>query len=440
MLTILNQSYALALISARSDLVVVLVPGDLPPGTGTVTVTYTGGISDPATVQIVDATFGIATQLGTGYGPAFASNVVGDAATMNTLLNPARPGQELIVYGTGLGVSGERPIVWVGNFSAPIVDTGPLGPSYPGIEQIQILIPEGIEGCYVPIAVQVGMSVSNFASLAISATDGACSDPLSYTKDELEAIRNKETIRVGTITVLQRIYDSATARFFEYSRDALLQSLAVFGTPPLGTCTVNNFLSRQPPVQPIRPLDAGPRLNLLNVPGGALPNLTYTLSPDMPGGYSLSHTIHTARLAAPGPLQLTGPGGADIGAFTAGQIYNGNWTDTEGTWSSWVPGEPAQLQWLRTAQPGYYEFDWTLPQERRLVCSIKPLSVDGSPFAEESFQVPGFVTLAIAQRNQDGSLGMPTVGATTAYLAFASLPTRFTAPGLDLGFFFSPGY
>jgi uncharacterized protein (TIGR03437 family) len=432
-----DRSYSLPVLLASEGKVVALVPQDAPAGDASVTLRYAGESSNPAPIRIVHYTFGILTVLNIGAGQAFASNVTGDTTTLNTLLEPARPGQQVILYGTGLGVDGITPTVWIGNSQATVLSFGPTG-SYPGVEQIQIVIPEGIEGCYVPVAVQMGNTISNFASLGIASGDGACSDPLSYTREQLEQIRSLSKVRVGVINIDTGV---AQAKFVEYDRDTLLSSVSMFGMPPFGTCTVNvqslhPFITQDqapmdsrfmadPPGITGRLLDVGQALGVsrdqsplvLFLMRANVPGLYYGSPPRGVGVYGLTEVFGT---------------GVDVQSMSAKQNVPLEWPLSASRWDSqhWVPGEPSpEITWFFSDDgPKYSQIYSEIHQTSShvLVCPVAP--------GVRKFQVPGFVTLALALRNdQDGSTYIPSGGGVGAL----ALPARFSAEGLDLGVFFA---
>ena len=44
------------------------------------------------------------------------------------------------------------------------------------LDQISFEVPAGVAGCYVPVAVRSGGTISNFVSIAVSSAGGPCSD------------------------------------------------------------------------------------------------------------------------------------------------------------------------------------------------------------------------------------------------------------------------
>ena len=168
-----------------------ILPSSTPTGTGTLTINNNGQTAT-APITVVPAAFGIFTQSQTGSGAAEAFNLSPDGtSTLNTLLAPASTGQTMMLNGTGLGAiasdetqsgvtdaAATSPQVWVGLQQATVVSasrgsccTG-IDPSFEvpqgvaGWDVIQFVVPDGVTGCHVPVAVQTGNTVSNFAERA----------------------------------------------------------------------------------------------------------------------------------------------------------------------------------------------------------------------------------------------------------------------------------
>ncbi|MCP5112159.1 MAG: hypothetical protein GY953_15125, partial [bacterium] len=152
-----------------------ILPSRTPVGVGTLTLTYEGQTSEPVSISVVESSFGIFTRNQRGSGPAIVQNVNSETdRPVNSLADVARPGQTMILWGTGLGPVGgdeaagplpgnlDLPVeVIVGDVSANVVYKGRSG-CCSGIDQIVFEVPAGVEGCYVPLIVKTGNVVSNF--------------------------------------------------------------------------------------------------------------------------------------------------------------------------------------------------------------------------------------------------------------------------------------
>jgi uncharacterized protein (TIGR03437 family) len=159
------------------------LPALTPVGTGTVTVTYRGAISNAAPVQVVPAALGISTY---GGGTAVAT----DAITGELLSsgNAGAPGEIITLWATGLGTDPgdsdtifsatphrvDTPVqVYIGGIQAMILYQGSSG--FPGVDQINVTIPQTVPtGCSIPLVAVAGGVMANPATLPIAAGGGAC--------------------------------------------------------------------------------------------------------------------------------------------------------------------------------------------------------------------------------------------------------------------------
>jgi len=148
-----------------------------------VSVTTGGGISAPVKVSLADAAPGLFSlrQSGNGQGVVLDSRYqLVDAA------NPARPGDTVQIFATGLGPVSNRPAsgvaspaapvastlatptVNIGGAAAPVVFSG-LTPGYVGLYQVNAQVPaEASVGNGSPLVLTIGGAASNLVSLAIA--------------------------------------------------------------------------------------------------------------------------------------------------------------------------------------------------------------------------------------------------------------------------------
>src|ERR1035438_5098987 len=182
--TVGGQSVKAYILVALSYQVNALLPSTTP--TGTVTVTYNNQTSQPEPVQIVSASFGAYTFNSSGRGQAIATDQYYHS---NSIINTFHPGDWVILWGTGLGAingddSNTPP---VGNLGSPTVHVGNtvLPPYYagrssdfPGLDQVAFQIPSGIQGCYVPVAVETNGVVGGVSTIAVSTSGQTCSDSI----------------------------------------------------------------------------------------------------------------------------------------------------------------------------------------------------------------------------------------------------------------------
>jgi uncharacterized protein (TIGR03437 family) len=241
---------ALPLYTTPSQLAAIL-PSDCPVGDGTVTVTYKGQTSAAVPIHVVRNTFAIFTQNQQGSGPAACQNV--HSATdwaLNSFRTPARPGQVLVLWGTGLGPIaapdgglppvGDLPVdveVWVGGKQATVLYRGRSG-CCAGLDQVNIYLPDGVEGCHVPVMVKAGGTISNFASLAIAAPGIHCSVP-AWSDDDSANLPSDAPLRLGAVFLTELVSQKGRYVAVEgiFARMAPAR-LPDFGLPPPGSCTV----------------------------------------------------------------------------------------------------------------------------------------------------------------------------------------------------------
>jgi uncharacterized protein (TIGR03437 family) len=145
------------------------------------------GQSDEIEVPLGPSGFGFFTQARDGRGPLIAQNFVDAPDPQNRFRfnagdNPARPGQIMVFWGTGLGpvdppvMAGEpsqglrlavhQPEVWVGEMQAQVQYAG-RAPGFAGLDQLQIVLPDGVPaGCAVPIRLRQQDRFSNIGTIA----------------------------------------------------------------------------------------------------------------------------------------------------------------------------------------------------------------------------------------------------------------------------------
>lgn len=262
-----------------------ILPSNCPLGDGTVTVTYKGQTSAAVPIRVVRNDFGIFTQNQQGSGPAVINNVNSETdRPLNTVRAPARSGQVLILWGTGLGPiaapdggappTGDLSVdleVWVGGKQATVLYRGRSG-CCAGVDQISFKVPDGVAGCYVPVMVKAGGTVSNFASLAIAAAGANCSIP-GWSEDDGAILRSASPLRLGAVS-----FTGLKARPIGYmGAEGMLARmqpalLPDFGLPAPGSCTVltargGKLGSDEPDTLyqvGISGLDAGPLLTVVS--------------------------------------------------------------------------------------------------------------------------------------------------------------------------------
>ena len=170
------------------------------------------------TVNVAPSAVGIYTSTSSGLGPGIFTALDG---TVKTFAVTAKPGETVTAWATGLGpITGPDNVVpatfpnfpnvnvFVGPQSAKVIYAGRSG-CCSGVDQISFVIPAGVSGCYLPIAISSGGVLSNFVSIAVNSTGGACTEagpslPVSIA-NQASAGQNVKiaALAVGPVSILR---------------------------------------------------------------------------------------------------------------------------------------------------------------------------------------------------------------------------------------------
>jgi len=440
------NAYIVAVSPTRA---VAVLPSATPIGTGQVMLT-TGGASSTTDINVVASRFGIFTRGLSSSGAAAAKNVNDDGSLADNLpTQPARPGKSVTIYGTGLGAAGDESAgpmvadvpgdvtVFVGGQQASVTSKSRTDCCGLGVDQVTFQVPAGIEGCGVPVVVRTGGVVSNFAGLSIS-SQGSCSDPNGFSASDFDAFQAGTTYNTGSISLIKSstaiqmlttMSESAGAAFTRIQVDDVLGARN-FGTVTLGACMVTYFNDALPFNITLTLLDAGPALTV-NGPNGSKQLLKqqgtyfadFGTSVGLPG---LPST--TPPFLDPGAYTITGPGGADVGTFTA-QITIGpplNWTNRATVGNS-GPDTISRAGDVKVTWTGGTANDFVTITG---VASNTALRATASFTCVEralvgQFTVPSYVLSALPP----ATTGVPSLGLSPLYSQ-----NRFQASGLDRGY------
>lgn len=371
-----------------------ILPSNTPAGSGTLTLTYSGQSSSAVPIQIVPSSFGAFTQNQAGSGPAVIQNYVSATELpVNTLLAPAYPGQTVILWGTGLGpvsyndadAPPSTPVnmqtalnvqVWVGNQPATVSYAGRSG-CCSAIDQIVFVVPQGVQGCYVPVVVKAGTAgvVGNVTSMAVAASaGGVCSDADGIDPADVTTLQSAGSVRLGSVSftridinaaalgqTISAVSDSVNSVFGRYSPAQLSSSLGLTQSPSVGYCTVSQFLGLNPlPVDPIKPapLDAGASLSVTGPAGAkAIPSSSTGVYAATLGGVELDQILTGTPgppYLLPGSYTISGSGGSAVGSFS--QQFT---IPTDVTWTNSAAittidrSKDLTITWTGGASPNY---------------------------------------------------------------------------------------
>jgi uncharacterized protein (TIGR03437 family) len=448
--------------------VAAILPSSTPVGTGTFTVTYNGQTSSPAPITVVQNALGVFTVSQSGSGDA----IVTLGSGFVTPTNAANPREIVVLWATGLGpvtfneteaaVQSDMTSVpveaFVGGKTANVVFRGRNG-CCAAVDTIYVEIPAGVAGCSTPVTFKIGNIVSNTTTVPVAASGRTCTPTTpGVSQSDLTGLFSKGTISTGGVSLSRSVSttpsitvggftvpgtttrtDFGGASFTKVTVPGGAIGLSsLFDIATYGSCTVTSYTGTTvPQLFSYQSLDAGASIGVSGPAGSR------TLAKSTAGGF----TAYGATLDAAanylnaGQYTVTGPGGADVGSFTA-QLNLAQpltWTNQQaittvnraaGVTVNWSGGDPAGY-----VQISGSSFSGTTPETIVVViftCTAR--TSDGS------FTVPPFVLLALppsgTQSAGGGSFAIPGSLAVSG----VSGSTRFQATGLDYGFVSSSSY
>jgi hypothetical protein len=213
----------------------------------------------------------------------------------------------------------------VGDVSATVTYHGRS--TYPGVDQINVIVPPGVSGCSVSVAVTAGGVTSNFATIPVAASGRICSDPglLPLTTGEYQTLLGLGNVNIGAISLTSITTTSpgtaavtSDAAYVTFQRHTARRSRPSISSRSRrsGVACLRRrggslrFAGATSPGQ----LNAGPQINL-NGPDGALASLQF------PGSGTYLEPYGTAPAIVPSAGAAftlnNNTGGPDVGAFTA---------------------------------------------------------------------------------------------------------------------------
>lgn len=446
------------LYSVSAKRVTAILPSATPVGTATVTLSYNGQASNGLPFQVVSSAFGFTTFDGSGVGAGVVrikdSELVG-------FLNSANPGMTLMFEGTGLGpdpndetipldgVAADMPDApfefFFGSIKAEVLYRGRS--NRPGWDRVEVIVPEGIAGCYTTALAKMGNFISNTITVAVAASGKSCEE-FGYAPSDLEGLFAKDTVNaawyylgkhiahipaIGTLVpAMTSTSDLASGQFVRFDKFQFT-NFGGRGDPGYGSCVVSYSLGPEQTVVSVllKPLDAGPFLTLQPPTGAALRLAKAT---DSSGGYAYTSSVPQRPLFLPdqtgGTFKFTAPGGEDVAAHEATIETSApvRWTNrtaisdvnrAAGLEVTWTGGDPNSFIIIAGGSsnganpPLVTAFNcgervsagkFTIPRE--ILSSLVP-----------SFTVPGPFSLPTGQLN----------------ISTFKLPAKFEAPGIDVG-------
>jgi uncharacterized protein (TIGR03437 family) len=361
-----------------------LLPSTVATGNYNVTVTNNTTTGSPFQVTVVKSKPGLVTRDSAGDGLAVVSNYIVssasydvDAYTTGSGLSPAKPGQTLVAWATGLGpVPGAENVgsagydftkngatvqVLVGGMA---ITPGYAGrsPNSTGLDQINFVLPSNVPtGCTVSFQLSINNVLSNltYISIAPDANSSACVLP-GYTSSQLAGFDQGSTFTTGGFNIFSQAFSSggqsgtfssAGGSFVLYNGFELGSVPVQLGSLASGSCYVTQSTTTSQSggatVSGGKALDAG-AVTLTGPTGSNLTNAAFTETSNV---YSLSiggipglGGGNNGTIVA-GTYTLNGAGGADIGKFTGSVTLGAPLTVTGGLPSTVNRSAGLTLNW-----------------------------------------------------------------------------------------------
>jgi uncharacterized protein (TIGR03437 family) len=432
------------MVYTLSTQVAALLPSATPVGSGTLTVSYEGATASVA-IQVVAASFGMVTLNEGGTGPGVVTDL---SYNPITFLNPAHPGDNIVLWGTGLGATSGDETEPPPNVNFPgvqvLIGNQLITPGYagrsssPGLDQINIVVPAGISGgCKISIGVLVNGVMGNVVSTSIApAGQTTCSEAYGYltTANLTKAAANGSlNIGLADLSGVSTNEETFVGSFANYPINSLVRSYGGSFGPSIGSCIVYEQaagaeLTLTDPIVPGLPhLNTGSAL-VISAKGSPV-----TVDADSTGVYGADVGTSANAFISPGTFTVSnGNGGSQVPAFSwsdtlpapisfvnfpttvnRAQDLTVTWTNSSAFTLVSIFGYSAVV--LNSTQNSYVQF----------ICA--------APATATQFTIPSSI-LGLLPTNGYGALDVPGVGFQASGVVDKQFPAG-GSPGLDVGQF-----
>jgi hypothetical protein len=201
-LTATGENFAAPLLYVSANQINAILPSFVPVGRHLLRIQRDGVQSNDQPIKVVEASLGLFFFQEQGV-PVAAGHVVTQFFSRRvTLETPVRPGDTVVLWGSGLGpVAGPDDQPPPATASAAQIEVllagAPVAHSYAGrsaccagLDQINIEIPrDSPTGCVVPLVVRVNGNLSNHVALPITADGAPCDPHLGFRAGRLNLVR-----------------------------------------------------------------------------------------------------------------------------------------------------------------------------------------------------------------------------------------------------------
>ncbi|MBI1786630.1 MAG: hypothetical protein HYR60_03635 [Acidobacteria bacterium] len=368
-----GQQWDLPLLVVSAGEILGELPADVPVGEASLTIMAASGTTtDAAKVNVVASSFGVFTANLSNEGAAVLEQLrLGSTFNLSELQNPAKAGDEINLWGTGLGSSDAAVEVSLDDKSAEIVAKS-AGEN--GIDLIRIRVPAAVTGCGLPVAVKSGEIRNLVGLLSVAAEGGVCLDRNGFSAEDFEKARTSGGLKAAYLFLLRfgvpgaGSFDIGFANFSRVIYDLMRTFRSNWAQTVPGACYAATYDSKggfstqgQPGADffddfyPFgeTPLEAGPVIDVRG-PGG--PQQMQRVDKGSYSGFFLNLMNPLVSYFSPGDYTLSGSGG-EVGSFS-GNVRIGppvTWQDVPPMQDvprnkdlklTWTGGNPGDRVWV----------------------------------------------------------------------------------------------
>ena len=389
--------------------VAAVLPSNIPAGNGTLTVTFNGQTSAPANITVVASAVGFDTLYPLGVGEGVATD--NSSGALITYTASAHWGEVVVFWGSGVGADTSNDdrtypakqnnlssisALYIGGVQAQVLYQGRS--QYPGVDQVDVMIPNGVQGCFVSVTAVSGTGsaqlVSNTVTLPVEQNGGNCSDSnFSLTGDQFTALSAETGPKTAVIQMNENLSPSGTivgaaSANGTFYHAAPAQYGSGYGSASYGSCFVSEAITPAHPGGGFNGgstfLDAG----TLTATGGSPSPLA--MAAQETGVYT---GIFANGYTFPGGQAFTvsnGNGGKDVKAFTVS-------VNAPATPLAWT-NAPATVTRSQGVTVNWTGGDATTDVEISGSYVSTPLTVFFNCFAPQTaltFTVPPYITMSL---------------------------------------------
>jgi uncharacterized protein (TIGR03437 family) len=355
---------------ALNSQLALVMPSATASGLATVTVAYNGQTSPPFPIEIPASSPGFASYDGTGQGLGIATDP--SSGAFFGFSNPIPPGASIVLWGSGLGADPARDTtytpaafainnlaqIYVGGVPAVIQYQGASG--YPGVNQINIQIPQNAPtGCFVSVT---GVTTQGIPtnSIVLPIANGSCNEPeMDLNSSILTQLGGQQNVNTAVLEVNYTTQPNSdgTATQTTTTASAIFNTLpgssytSSDGAVSFGSCILQAFSTAPGNSSPTLPPGLTAGVITLTPPSEFSKPLTLPRDTLTPGLYAT--TLPAGFLTtAGGAFTFTGTAGSQVGAFSAQITYSNpllTWTNqnsaatisrAQGLLIQWSGGDP----------------------------------------------------------------------------------------------------